>query len=172
MGLPALDAGLAFAPYAVGFSVASVGSGRLVPRFGRHVLTGGTAGMTVGALMIAETVTHGHRLLGDGWLTPALALSGAGQGLVLAPMSNIVLRNIRHGDADSAAGVLSTVQQVAGALGIALLGLLFFASTAGPGDAGGAAKTVAFAAAFAVTNLCRAGLSLALIPLVFLLPRD
>jgi hypothetical protein len=45
---------------------------------------------------------------------------------VVAPLINIVLAGIRTGAAGSASGVLTTVQQIGGALGVAVIGIIFF----------------------------------------------
>jgi MFS family permease len=79
-----------------------------------------------GAALLAE-VTHA----GSAWaLTPGLALVGFGIGAVLVPLSATVLGGVDPVQAGSAAGVLTTAQQVGGAVGVALSGVLFFASGA------------------------------------------
>ena len=45
---------------------------------------------------------------------------------MVAPLVNVVLAGIRGQDAGAASGVLSTVQQVGGAVGVALIGVVFF----------------------------------------------
>jgi hypothetical protein len=45
---------------------------------------------------------------------------------VVAPLVNVVLAGIRGQDAGAASGVLSTVQQVGGAVGVAVIGVVFF----------------------------------------------
>jgi hypothetical protein len=59
-------------------------------------------------------------------LLPALLLCGLGLGSVIAPLVNVVLAGIRAQDAGSASGVLTTVQQIGGAIGVALIGVVFF----------------------------------------------
>jgi MFS family permease len=60
----------------------------------------------------------------------ALALGqlgmGVGLGLVGPPLSNATLADVPLAEAGAASGLLSAVQQLAGALGVALAGLLFF----------------------------------------------
>jgi hypothetical protein len=60
----------------------------------------------------------------------ALALGqlgmGIGLGLVGPPLSNATLADVPLAEAGAASGLLSAVQQLAGALGVALAGLLFF----------------------------------------------
>jgi hypothetical protein len=64
-------------------------------------------------------------------MIPALAVCGAGLGLVVAPLVNIILGGIHAGSAGSASGVLTTVQQVGGALGVAIIGIIFFGQVSG-----------------------------------------
>ena len=47
-------------------------------------------------------------------------------GAVLAPLFGFVLAGVRDHEVGSASGVLNAVQQLAGALGIAVIGTIFF----------------------------------------------
>jgi MFS family permease len=51
---------------------------------------------------------------------------GAGQGLCITPITATVLSSIEPQRAGAAAGVLSTMQQVGNALGVAVTGVIFF----------------------------------------------
>jgi len=59
-------------------------------------------------------------------LTAALAVFGFGQGLVMAPLAGMVLATVRPAHAGSGAGLLNTVQQAAGAVGVSLVGAAYF----------------------------------------------
>jgi hypothetical protein len=59
-------------------------------------------------------------------LLPALLVCGLGLGCVVAPLVTVVLAGIRGQDAGAASGVLATVQQVGGAVGVAVIGVIFF----------------------------------------------
>jgi hypothetical protein len=52
---------------------------------------------------------------------------GAGQAMVMAPLYGLVLTKVPTADAGSGGGVLSTVQQVGNASGVAVIGALFYA---------------------------------------------
>jgi MFS family permease len=65
-------------------------------------------------------------------LAPGLVVTGAGMGLCLGPISATVLASATSEQAGALSGVLSTVQQVGNAVGVALIGLVFF----GAADAG------------------------------------
>ena len=55
-----------------------------------------------------------------------LAVFGFGQGLVMAPLSGVVLATVRPQHAGSGAGMLNTVHQAAGATGISIVGIVWF----------------------------------------------
>ena len=59
-------------------------------------------------------------------LTPGLLLVGAGMGLVLTPLTTTVLVSLPAEQAGAASGALSTMQNVGNALGVALIGVVFF----------------------------------------------
>src|SRR5215475_2552590 len=70
-----------------------------------------------------------------------LVSSGLGLGAVIAPLADIVLDRVPHQDAGSASGVFNTGLQLGNSIGIAVIGVIFFAllgSQSGP-----AASTVA-----------------------------
>ena len=55
-----------------------------------------------------------------------LVVAGIGFGLVVAPMIDLILTDVPVEDAGSASGLLNTTQQVGMALGVALVGVIFF----------------------------------------------
>jgi EmrB/QacA subfamily drug resistance transporter len=126
LGFSALHAGLTTLPFSIFSALASTFSIRLAPRIGKRILNYGCAALVLGMLGLWLTV----RTVGTGvssfQMLPALAVCGAGLGLVVAPLINIVLAGIRTGAAGSASGVLTTVQQIGGALGVAVIGIIFF----------------------------------------------
>jgi len=126
LGFSALHAGLTGVPFAVGSALASTASVRLAPRLGRRILTLGTLLLAIGMGAVIWTVdrygggTHSWQLI------PALAICGLGLGCTVAPLVNVVLAGIRGQDAGAASGVLTTAQQVGGAVGVAVIGVIFF----------------------------------------------
>ncbi|MEV0096644.1 MFS transporter [Streptomyces sp. NPDC050738] len=130
-------AGLALAPMASAFFVASLAGPRLVGRFGSRVVTAGGLIQAVGVITIAATVWWGWDGLGIAGLAPGTALAGFGQGLQLPVLMRIVLSDVPSERAGVGSGVLATTQQSALALGVATLGTLFLslASSAGMREA-------------------------------------
>ena len=53
-------------------------------------------------------------------------IAGIGAGLVLAPVTGVILAGIRQSDAGAASRVLATAQQIGAAAGIAIAGILSF----------------------------------------------
>jgi hypothetical protein len=101
-------------------------------------------------------------------MTPALVLLGVGMGLTMAPFFDIVLAGVDDREAGSAAGVLTAVQQLGGAFGIAVLGTTFFHAL----SAGTAATRIGvFRDAAGVAMWLAAGLIAVAFLLTFLLPR-
>lgn len=133
LGLSPLSAGLAYTPEAVVFFAASIAAGRLAPRFGRRLLE---IGAVLVALGYASTVIVAATLGSDltvGAIIPTLMLQGLGGGLLVTPLLNAILSRIGPSEVGMASGVLATTQQVGGALGVAVIGVLFFGALDGSG---------------------------------------
>ena len=130
LGMDALGAGLVYTPFAVAFFAASLLAGRLA-RFGRRVLLLGALTGALGFVgTIALTLNAGATL--TAWeLVPTLLLVGAGNGLLVTPLLNAVLGTIRPAEVGMASGVLSTGQQIGGAVGVALVGILYYGALGG-----------------------------------------
>ncbi|MEV6974919.1 MFS transporter [Kitasatospora sp. NPDC093806] len=170
-GLDALGAGLVFTAIGLGYLVTSTTAHRVAARLGRQAIALGGLLMAAG-LGLLELAVHAAGPTGSvWWLAPGLFVDGLGMGLVIAPVTSVVLAGVEPRLAGSAAGVLATVQQVAGALGVALIGLLYYG--AGGAQAVGATVSPAVdpAAAFGRCLGALAVLELLLAALVQLLPR-
>ncbi|GLZ36314.1 hypothetical protein Lesp02_85010 [Lentzea sp. NBRC 105346] len=112
-----LQAGLVLVPWSLGASIGSTVSGMwLAARYGRKMLHAGIASMAVGMAWFATTDTH---------VVP-LFVAGVGMGLLLAPFLDIVLWGVDKENVGAASGVLNATQQLANALGVAVLGTIFF----------------------------------------------
>jgi EmrB/QacA subfamily drug resistance transporter len=145
LGYDVLPAALTGIPTAVGISV-SIGvlAPKIVPRLGRYTLTVGAALMAVG-LAAVLWVLAAVREDTNGWeLAPGLLVVGLGMGLVMGLFFSVTLKDVDPAHAGSASGTMSALSQVGGAIGIALVGVIFFGGvTAGAGPAfDGVAKEV------------------------------
>lgn len=119
-----LDAGLTFVPLAAGNFVASLSSSRLVERYGRTTLTAGAALQIAGLLMLLAAADPRQPIA---LVLGGVTLFGLGQGLLIPPIIGVVLSRVPVTDSGAASGVLVTVQQMAGTIGLALVSLAFFA---------------------------------------------
>jgi hypothetical protein len=126
LGFTALHSGLTTVPFSVGTAIASALSVRLAPRLGRAILSLGCLLLVVGMLGVIATVSRYGEAIHSWQLLPALVVCGLGLGLVIPPLLNVILAGISGRNAGSASGVLSTTQQVGGALGVAIIGVIFF----------------------------------------------
>jgi hypothetical protein len=128
LGWTPLRAGLTAVAFAVG---AAAGAGLsvqvLTPRFGRRVLMAGALLNAAGFGGYAWVGSHYGPAIHSWQMVAPLAVAGIGFGLVVAPMIDAVLTDVPVRDAGSASGVLNTTQQVGMALGVALVGVVFFA---------------------------------------------
>ena len=117
---------------------------RLAPKLGKRILSVGCVFLVAGLVGLWFTVEAAGTAVSSYQMIPALAVCGLGLGLVVAPLINIILAGIHAGSAGSASGVLTTVQQVGGALGVAIIGIIFFGQVSGyaPVVAQSSAQTV------------------------------
>ncbi|MFC3744012.1 MFS transporter [Paractinoplanes deccanensis] len=128
LGYSPLKAGLTTLPQALGTVAGFVAAGAgLAERYGRRLLQLGTVIMIVGTAAFALTIRLAGADITPYPLIPALVLVGAGMGLAMAPFFNIVLAGVDDEETGSASGALTSVQQLGGAFGIAVLGTIFFA---------------------------------------------
>lgn len=139
-GYSPLEAGAVQFTFAVGSGTASYFSDHVTRRIGTRVLSVGSAVVALGmaGLLIAIRVMGTD--LNPWVLAPLLIVAGAGLGVFIAPVINIVLSRVHSARAGAASGVLATVQRVSGAASVAIVGALFFGLLSA--HAGEAARTV------------------------------
>jgi EmrB/QacA subfamily drug resistance transporter len=126
LGFTPLAAGLTGLPFSVGSIITSALSSQLATRLGKKVLVIGMPLLVLGMATTLVTVNLAGIGL-TGWdLAPAMFISGLGLGMVIAPLADVILAGIRGREAGAASGVLNTTFQVGGAVGLALVGVVFF----------------------------------------------
>ncbi|MGF6887760.1 EmrB/QacA subfamily drug resistance transporter [Nocardia sp. GAS34] len=161
-----LQAGQGFSPARAGLVMVAFSGGtfltapmidRLVARFGRGALAAGGLILAGGFSWMVHAARHAHQHAATWPLVPGLLVAGAGLGLMVIPLANIVLTAVPADLAGAASGVFATAQQFGGALGVAAIGNTFFAHVAtGYGDAIGRAGQWPVAACAACALLCLA----------------
>ncbi|MBA3450102.1 MAG: MFS transporter [Chloroflexia bacterium] len=127
LGFSPVMAGLAFLPLSLTILTFSQLVPRLLPRFGAKLLlvTGGvmiTAGM-VWLTQISAATSYLSGLLGP------MLLLGVGFGLSFTPLTIVILSGVPGSDSGAASGLLQTMQQVGGSLGVAMLVTQFGTAT-------------------------------------------
>lgn len=165
-GRTALTTGLVTLPYALGSMVTSGAGVKLAARHGRRLLITGSLVIAASHAAMWLVVT---RVDQPAWwqLGGPLLLGGLGLGLAAPPLVNVVLAAVPGRQAGAAGGVLSTVNQIGGSVGVAVLGTLFFTRVA-HADSGG--RAAAFGDAFAAVLPWQVGLYLIAAALMTLLP--
>lgn len=129
-GMSALFTGLMHMPYGFGTMLGiGVMSRSFLPRFGRWVLVVGTGVM----LITGASALYGASQGQWNWAVVGvlLVLSGAGMGMTVGCIGPIVVSEVDRDHAGAASAMLKTCQQFGGALGVALVGSLYFASAGG-----------------------------------------
>lgn len=126
LGLAPLASGLVFTALALGFFITSIAAPTLARRFRGAPIARGALLLALGhALQFANIAwTPEAHLLAV--MVPLLFVQGLGLGVVMAPLVNATLEGLPLQHAGVAAGVVATVQQAANAIGVALIGLLFY----------------------------------------------
>jgi EmrB/QacA subfamily drug resistance transporter len=130
-GFGPAHAGLTLVPFSLGTAIASgVSGGYLGPKIGRACLQLGI-GVGLGGVIWLISTVHGagaHVTLWD--LAPSLFTIGVGFGLLIVPLFDVILAAVDHHEAGSASGVLNALQQLASAMGVAVIGTVFFSEIA------------------------------------------
>ncbi|MDV3220497.1 MFS transporter [Intrasporangium sp.] len=125
LGFDPLRAGVAGLPQALGMVVGFLLT-QALHVLGRRLMHLGATTVVGGALLLSATIGSAGDAI-DAWsLAPGLAIIGVGLGLTMAPFFDIVLAGVSPSESGSASGTLTSVQQIGGALGIAVLGTVFF----------------------------------------------
>jgi EmrB/QacA subfamily drug resistance transporter len=126
LGYSALHAGLTTIPWSLGSAFASAMSTRVAPRLGKWTIAIGSTLLVIGMLGLILTLHLRGTNVTSYDLIPTFVISGLGLGTVIAPLLNIILAGVPGRDAGSASGVLTTFQQLGGAIGVAIVGVVFF----------------------------------------------
>jgi EmrB/QacA subfamily drug resistance transporter len=144
LGDSPLRAGLTIAPLGAAFAFASLTGRRVAARYGVITLTAGTALSALGLLALSVVIATQGLHTGVAAMVPGLVVIGLGNGLVIPLLIGMVLAHVPVESSGAAAGVLTTTQQLSLALGVALIGLLFFTRlpSAGMGSAASASLFV------------------------------
>jgi EmrB/QacA subfamily drug resistance transporter len=127
LGYSAIHAALTGLPIAFGIGgTMAVAGEKVIPKLGRRAPMIGAI-ITATGLLASSLVLQHYGLATHSWqLIPSQLVTGIGMGFVFASLFAVVLNGVDVKHAGSASGLLNAVQQVGGAIGIALIGVIFF----------------------------------------------
>ncbi|MET8869432.1 MFS transporter [Nonomuraea sp. NPDC004580] len=158
LGMPAAQAGLTLAPWALGMTFGFPVTARLTERYGgERVLLGGL--LVYAAALAAVALLSRPGVAGYALVAP-LAIAGLSQSAAFGPITSLAMRDVASDLAGAASGVFNTIRQTGTLFGISVLGTVLQARL----DAGLASTSygTAFGAAVRFTLLvCAASVLLA-----------
>ncbi len=127
MGFSPVVTGIAFLPMTLSIFTISRIVPRLIPRLGpRRILIGGASLIVLSTLWLTQISLSSH--YAPAIVVPMILL-GAGVGSSFLPLSITVLSGVPGREAGAASGMLQTMQQVGGALGLSILVTAFGTAT-------------------------------------------
>jgi len=133
-GLGPLASGAVFTLVAVPYIVGTSRQRTLAARLGRWTVPFGAGVFALGHVALLAAVLEegvGGPLVD---LMPGLALAGFGMGIALTGLIDAAMGGVEPAHAGTVSGVMSTAQQLGNALGVALVGMVFFGAVSGGYD--------------------------------------
>ena len=141
MGYSPLEAGFAFLPFSGGIIVAAGLSSNLVNRIDPKYLAGTGTLMAAVALFLFSRIPYDTDFpitnVQANYVTdilPGIILMSLGMGMTFVPVTLTAVHHVRAEDSGIGSGVLNTMQQVGGALGLATLSTVAAHVFSGTGD--------------------------------------
>ena len=128
-------------------------------------------GAVVALWLVLTLVTPGEVTNWD--LLPPLLVAGTGSGLFIAPNAQFIIATVDRTEAGAASGVIATMQRLGSAIGIAIIGSVFFGALSIPAQGPPTAKDLAVAFTHSATSALAVSASFAVVAflLVFALPK-
>lgn len=150
IGDSALAAGMMFIPCGAGFFVGPLTTPLALRCFGRWVPALGMALEIAGCLLLGAAVAHAPAAHAPALplVVVALWLIGFGQGWAVPTLVRMVIDRAPPGGAGMVAGIVNSALQISAALGVAVIGGVFFSL------AGARPTPLSLAHAFSVAMLC------------------
>jgi EmrB/QacA subfamily drug resistance transporter len=146
------QAAIGLSPMAIGIIGAAIVCRPQLQTLGRRLVTIGLSITLVGAIGLWATVVA-KGLTVSPWLTaPSILILGFGMGACFSSIYEVALVNVEHHEGGSASGALSAVQQLATAIGSAVVTTIYFSLERTQGGARG--LTVSLVVVIVMTFLC------------------
>ncbi|MCU1477434.1 MAG: transporter [Subtercola sp.] len=166
-----LESGVVSIPFAVGSIITSSQSNKLSALLGRNVLIIGTALVSIGLIWMWLVLSNTQPADLTNWLLFApLLIAGLGNGLFIAPNLQFIVATVERQDAGSASAVISAMQRIGSAVGIAIIGSVLFGTLTISGQTPAAVAT-GFTNSAASAMLVSAAFAVLAFALVFALPK-
>ena len=162
LGLSPRAAAIALCPMMIGIIIAAFVCRPLVGRLGRVLVITGLGITLAGAAGLWATVLAQGTAVSVWALAPSILVLGAGMGTCISSIYDVAIGDVAPAEAGSASGALSAVQQLAAAIGSAVVTTVYFTQLAHHGAAHAMTVSVAVVGAIALLDL----------GLVWLLPRS
>jgi len=162
LGLSPRAAAIALCPMMIGIIIAAFICRPLVGRLGRVLVITGLGITLAGAAGLWATVLAQGTAVSVWALAPSILVLGAGMGTCISSIYDVAIGDVAPAEAGSASGALSAVQQLAAAIGSAVVTTVYFTQLAHHGAAHAMTVSVAVVGAIALLDL----------GLVWLLPRS
>jgi EmrB/QacA subfamily drug resistance transporter len=119
LGYGPIESGLAWLPWPLAFTAASMLAQRLIPRFGaRPTLVSGLAVGALGLVLISQMSSDGSYAAD---LLPGFLVNAAGAGLVYPTLFLAATARVRGDEVGLASGLINTSLQIGSAIGLAAL---------------------------------------------------
>jgi EmrB/QacA subfamily drug resistance transporter len=131
-GLSPLEAGLIFVANGAGYLFTSSGVGRLAKRLDQQIIALAAYVRAIGLSVLFVTVAKIGVTGSSLWLIPGLLLNGAGTGLAVSPLALTVLSRVDSKHIGAVSGVLTTGLQIGNAIGVAVIGIIFYSTLRQP----------------------------------------
>ena len=145
----------------IGIIIASFICRPLVGRLGRLLVIIGLATTVAGAAALWATVLAEGTAVSVWAVAPSILVLGTGMGACISSIYDVAIGDVAPGEAGSASGSLSAVQQLAAAIGSAVVTTVYFSQRAHHGAGHAMTVSVAVVGAIALLDLA----------LVWLLPK-
>jgi len=162
LGRTPAQAALGLAPMAIGIIAAALVSRPLIEKLGRRLVVVGLGITLVSAAALWATILAEGTAVSVWAVAPSILALGVGMGACFSSIYDVAIGDIAPDEAGSASGALSAVQQLAAAVGSAVVTTVYFSQQIHHGAAH--AMTVSVAVVGAIALLC--------LGLVWLLPKS
>ncbi|AYL94307.1 MFS transporter [Mucilaginibacter celer] len=155
-------AGKLFVIFGIGSTISSLYSGKLIGRYGKKVVLAGVFFLfvSIGAQLFFFSSDH----YSQPFIALMLFIHGAGMGVAIPSTLNVTLKSVPAEFAGAASGLYSTFQQTSSALGVSVIGGVFFSVL------GKYADRLHYEQAFKAAGLCELLTLLILSVLLLIMP--